>query len=95
MLAACAGCDARPHGFRATFRSSAEECTDASFEMKGTCLGHVVDKGGVGGYKRNERLSQRELLLAKWAEHLKVKCVCAKRADVTANMVAEAARVAV
>lgn len=40
------GYEVRPHGFRATFRSWAEECTDAPFEVKEACLGHLVAKKG-------------------------------------------------
>ncbi|WP_244530568.1 tyrosine-type recombinase/integrase [Salaquimonas pukyongi] len=64
------GYEARPHGFRATFRSWAEECTDAPFEVKEACLGHAVDTGVVGAYQRGERLAQRFNLLQLWQEHL-------------------------
>lgn len=66
------GYDARPHGFRATFRSWAEECTDASFEVKEACLGHVVDRGVVGAYQRGDRLSKKLELLEKWQIFLKL-----------------------
>ncbi|MEM7601318.1 MAG: site-specific integrase [Verrucomicrobiota bacterium] len=61
------GYEARPHGFRATFRSWAEECTDAPFEVKEACLGHVVDSGIVGAYQRSDRLQHRKILLSLWA----------------------------
>ena len=64
------GYEARPHGFRATFRSWAEECTNTPFEVKEACLGHVVDKGVVGAYQRSERIEQRYDLLQRWAETL-------------------------
>lgn len=64
------GYEARPHGFRATFRSWAEECTDAPFEVKEACLGHVVDKGIIGAYQRSDRLSLRKGLLEEWAAYL-------------------------
>ncbi len=64
------GYEARPHGFRATFRSWAEECTDAPFEVKEACLGHVVDKGVVAAYQRGERLEQRRSLLLEWEQYL-------------------------
>ncbi|MEM1236377.1 MAG: integrase arm-type DNA-binding domain-containing protein [Pseudomonadota bacterium] len=64
------GYEARPHGFRATFRSWAEECTDAPFEVKEACLGHLVDKGVVGAYQRSERLQQRRRLLSTWSAFL-------------------------
>lgn len=48
----------RPHGFRATFRTWVEEQTDAPFEVKEACLGHVVDTGVVGAYQRSDRLEK-------------------------------------
>ncbi len=64
------GYEARPHGFRATFRSWAEECTDAPFEIKEACLGHVVDKGILQAYQRSDRIQKRHKLLRKWSLHL-------------------------
>lgn len=64
------GYEARPNGLRATFRSWAEECTDASFEVKEACLGHVVDKGVIGAYQRGDRLEQRRDLLNTWEAYL-------------------------
>ena len=64
------GYEARPHGFRATFRSWAEECTDAPFEVKEACLGHIVDKGVVGAYQRAERLKKRREVLDGWSKFL-------------------------
>jgi len=34
-------CKARPHGFRATFRTWVEEQTDTPFEVKEACLGRT------------------------------------------------------
>lgn len=68
------GYDARPHGFRATFRSWAEECTDAPYEVKEACLGHAVDKGVVGAYQRSERMSLRRSLLVDWERYLTATC---------------------
>lgn len=64
------GYKARPHGLRATFRSWAEECTDAPFEVKEACLGHAVDMGVVGAYQRSERLEKRKKLLNAWTRFL-------------------------
>lgn len=61
---------ARPHGFRATFRTWCEECTDASFEVKEAALGHNVDVGVVGAYQRSDRLKARISLFSQWAGHL-------------------------
>lgn len=64
------GYAARPHGFRSTFRTWAEEQTDASFEVKETVLGHAVDLGVVGAYQRSDRLEMRAKLHQQWSEHL-------------------------
>ena len=64
------GYEARPHGFRATFRTWAEECTDTPFEVKEAVLGHAVDVGVVGAYQRSDRMKLRGVLMEKWAKCL-------------------------
>lgn len=61
---------ARPHGFRATFRTWAEERTEAPFELKESILGHTVDTGTVAAYQRSDRLEKRRALLEKWETYL-------------------------
>lgn len=65
-----AGKVARPHGFRATFRTWAEECMDAPFEVKEAVLGHAVDLGVIGAYQRSDRLARRRILTSDWADYL-------------------------
>ena len=62
--------EARPHGFRATFRTWAEETTDASFEVKETCLGHQVGSEVERAYQRSDLLEKRRVLLDQWAVFL-------------------------
>ncbi|MGB0901800.1 tyrosine-type recombinase/integrase [Halocynthiibacter sp.] len=64
------GYDARPHGFRASFRTWVEECTDTPFEVKEMALGHKVDMGVVGAYQRSDRLEKRAHLVQSWANYL-------------------------
>ncbi len=64
------GYEARPHGFRATFRTWVEEQTDTPFEVKEAALGHVVDSDTVGAYQRSDRLQKRRLLIEKWEAFL-------------------------
>ena len=64
------GHSARPHGFRSSFRTWAEEQTDAPFEVKEAVLGHHVDAGVVGAYQRSSRLDKRRVLAAMWEQHL-------------------------
>ncbi|MEM1050626.1 MAG: integrase arm-type DNA-binding domain-containing protein [Pseudomonadota bacterium] len=64
------GYEARPHGFRTTFRTWAEEMTDAAFEVKEAALGHAVDTGVIRAYQRSDRLEKRRQLMINWTEHL-------------------------
>lgn len=64
------GYDARPHGFRATFRTWVEEQTETEYEVKETALGHKVDKGVVGAYQRSDRVEKRRTLMIIWAQFL-------------------------
>lgn len=61
---------ARPHGFRSTFRTWAEECTDANFEVKETVLGHRVGNEVERAYQRSDLLDKRRLLLENWDTYL-------------------------
>lgn len=64
------GFEARPHGFRATFRTWVEECSDASYEVKETALGHQVGTEVERAYQRSDLLEKRRLLLEQWADFL-------------------------
>jgi integrase len=64
------GFEARPHGFRTTFRTWAEEQTDAAFEVKEGALGHQVDAGVIGAYQRSDRLDKRRDLMSEWTNWL-------------------------
>lgn len=61
---------ARPHGFRSTFRTWAEECTDAPFEVKETVLGHRVGNEVERAYQRSDLFQSRKKLLKKWGNFL-------------------------
>ncbi len=60
----------RPHGFRATFRTWAEERTDAEYEVKETALGHKVGSNVERAYQRSDLLAKRKALLEKWEAYL-------------------------
>lgn len=64
------GFEARPHGFRATFRTWAEEVADTPHEVKEACLGHNVDSGVVRAYQRSDRFQKRRELMIAWSETL-------------------------
>ena len=63
------GHTARPHGFRATFRTWLEEMTDAPFEVKETCLAHSVGDATVQAYQRSDHLEKRRQLMTQWARY--------------------------
>ena len=58
--------DARPHGFRSSFRSWAEECTDAQFEVKEAALGQQVGSSTVRAYQRSSLIQARRQLNFQW-----------------------------
>lgn len=60
------GYTARPHGFRATFRTWVEEQTDTPYEIKEASLGHIVDTEVVRAYQRSDRLEKRRELMEHW-----------------------------
>lgn len=64
------GYDARPHGFRATFRTWVEETTDTSYEVKESALGHQVGNNIERAYQRSDLLDKRKRLLSKWSDYL-------------------------
>lgn len=64
------GYDARPHGFRATFRTWVEEQTDTPYEVKEAALGHAVDSDVVRAYQRSDRLERRRALMNKWSKFI-------------------------
>jgi integrase len=64
------GYHARPHGFRATFRTWVEEQTETPYEVKETALGHLVDTKTVQAYQRSDRLEKRKLLMEDWSRFL-------------------------
>ncbi len=72
------GYEARPHGFRTTFRTWAEEQTDTQFEVKEASLGHAVDMGVVGAYQRSDRLEKRRTLMEHWEAWLVSKAPSAR-----------------
>ncbi len=71
------GLEYRPHGFRATFRTWAEEQTDAEYEVKETALGHKVGSTVERAYQRSDLIEKRRRLLERWGAFLALqKEVC-------------------
>lgn len=53
--------DARPHGFRSSFRTWCAETTDVPKELAETCLGHVVGNQVERAYRRTDLLENLNL----------------------------------
>ncbi len=64
------GLEARPHGFRSSFRTWCAEATDAPKDLAETCLGHVIGTGVERAYRRTDLLEKRRALMEQWARHV-------------------------
>lgn len=62
------GMEARPHGFRSSFRTWCAEATDASREVAEACLAHVTGGAVERAYRRTDYLDQRRDLMQRWAD---------------------------
>ena len=58
------------HGFRSSFRTWAEECTDAPFEVCESALAHVKGSLVEQSYARGDMFDRRRPLMQKWADFL-------------------------
>jgi integrase len=64
------GLDARPHGFRSSFRDWCAEATNTPREVAETALGHVSGGSVERAYRRTDFLEQRRALMGRWAVEL-------------------------
>lgn len=64
------GMEARPHGFRSSFRTWCAEETDAHKDLAETCLGHVIGNEVERAYRRTDLLEKRRALMEQWARHV-------------------------
>jgi len=62
------GMEARPHGFRSSFRDWVAETTNTSHDVAETCLGHVVGGSVERAYRRTDFLEQRRAVMECWAQ---------------------------
>lgn len=67
------GLQARPHGFRSSFRTWCAEATDTSREVAETALAHISGSKVERAYRRTDFLEQRRILMERWADHTKGK----------------------
>lgn len=64
------GIEARPHGFRSSFRTWCAEATDTPKEIAETALAHSVGSQVERSYRRTDFLERRRILLERWAQHV-------------------------
>ena len=64
------GIDAVPHGFRAAFRTWAEEMTDTPHAIMEMAIAHVVGDDVVNAYRRTDLRRKRRLLMERWSAFL-------------------------
>ncbi|WP_299353540.1 site-specific integrase [uncultured Shimia sp.] len=63
------GYEARPHGFRSSFRDWCEE-TDEPWHLSETSLAHSIGSKTERSYARSDLLDQRRPLMQRWADHV-------------------------
>jgi integrase len=61
------------HGFRATFRTWAEETTGFPHDVIEEAMGHQVGTQAERAYRRTDVLEKRRELMAAWAQHCEPK----------------------
>ena len=62
------GMEARPHGFRSSFRTWCSEEANAPWEVAEACLAHSTGGKVERSYKRTDFLEQRRELMQRWAD---------------------------
>jgi integrase len=68
-----------PHGFRATFKTWAEEVTDASKTVIEMCIAHRVGGALEAAYQRSELLAKRRELMDRWCRYCTTLTLPGKR----------------
>ena len=61
------GLEARPHGFRSSFRTWCAEAIDVPREIAEVALAHVAGGKVERAYRRTDYLDQRRDLMSRWA----------------------------
>ncbi|MGR3460881.1 MAG: tyrosine-type recombinase/integrase [Roseovarius sp.] len=67
------GMDARPHGFRSSFRTWCSEAAEAPWEISEACLAHSTGGKVERSYKRTDFLEQRRDLMQRWADFVEAR----------------------
>lgn len=58
------------HGFRSTFKTWADECTDSEHAVKELCLAHTIGSATQQAYSRSDLLRKRRVLMQRWGEYV-------------------------
>jgi integrase len=58
------------HGFRASFATWAEECTDYPDGVREAALAHKYKDETIAAYQRGEKLIKRRALMQDWADYI-------------------------
>lgn len=64
------GLEARPHGFRSSFRTWAAENTDFPEDVIETAMAHTTGTAVTRAYRRTDFLERRTFLMERWAGHV-------------------------
>ena len=64
------GIGAVPHGFRASFRTWAAECSDVPREIAEFALGHVEGSAAELAYRRTDYFEKRRELMEQWGRNV-------------------------
>ena len=64
------GIGAVPHGFRASFRTWAAECSDVPREIAEFALGHVEGSAAELAYRRTDYFEKRRELMEQWGTYV-------------------------
>ena len=59
--------EARPHGFRSSFRTWVEEQTDTPRVVAEECLAHSVASKVERAYRRTDLIDKRRILMERWS----------------------------
>ncbi|MEP2532643.1 hypothetical protein [Shimia sp.] len=70
------GMDARPHGFRSSFRTWCAEAINTPRDVAETALTHSVGSQVERSYRRTGYLEQRRVLMERWAKHVTGEASC-------------------
>ena len=58
------------HGFRSTFATWAEECTDYPDGVREAALAHKYKSETTAAYQRGQKLEKRRVLMKDWAQFI-------------------------